>query len=108
MAVLISPGIDKFDVPHHGSRRNVSSDTLNLWLGEPLPFEPDEGHFSALISANRNDPDHPRKATVRALRHRGANVVQSKGSLRASGGAVPHRDGWSAATPLAYPTDMEE
>ena len=30
------PGIDRFDAPHHGSRRNLSSDALDKWLGGVL------------------------------------------------------------------------
>ena len=34
---LSLPGIDRFQVPHHGSRRNLSTDILDLWLGDMLP-----------------------------------------------------------------------
>ena len=30
------PGIDRFHVPHHGSRRNVSTEVLDRWLGPRL------------------------------------------------------------------------
>ncbi|MYB77452.1 MAG: MBL fold metallo-hydrolase, partial [Chloroflexi bacterium] len=63
------PGIDRFDVPHHGSRRNVSPEILDKWLGPKLNSKPENGNFTAIISANRNDKSHPRKAVVRALIH---------------------------------------
>ena len=31
-AGLILPGINRFQVPHHGSRRNLSTEILNRWL----------------------------------------------------------------------------
>src|SRR5262245_18284472 len=34
---LTLPGIDSFQVPHHGSRRNVSTELLDNWLGQRLP-----------------------------------------------------------------------
>jgi hypothetical protein len=34
---LTLPRIDRFQVPHHGSRRNVSTEILDRWLGERLP-----------------------------------------------------------------------
>ena len=56
-AGLLLPGIDEFQVPHHGSRRNVSSDILDRWLGEKLreTEKPEEGteKFNAIISAAR-------------------------------------------------------
>ncbi len=101
------PGIDWFDVPHHGSRRNLSPDILDKWLGPKFASKPDESHFTAFISANSNDKDHPRKAVVRALIHRGAKVIQTDGTIRTHRNA-PKRDGWSAVTPIPYPNDMEE
>lgn len=101
------PGLNLFDVPHHGSRRNISSETLNLWLGEKLPQQPERGTFTAMISANQNDPNHPKLATRRALVHRGANVIQTKGTIRHQGGDAPDR-GWSPSAPLPYPEEMED
>ena len=100
------PGIDRFHVPHHGSRRNVSSEILDNWLGPKLSEGSPGGKFTAIISANRSDEEHPRKAVVRALIHRGGKVVQTNGITRSHKNG-PDR-GWSAATPLTYPTDMEE
>lgn len=111
---LALPGIDRFDVPHHGSRRNVSSEVLDRWLGAKLP-EPlasdEDGHFGALISANRKDEDHPRRAVVRGLRHRGANVVQTgetRGAYLRAYKKAPPRAGEVPAKRLPYPEDQEE
>jgi len=101
------PGIYRFQVPHHGSRRNLSSEILEKWLGEKLSSESESPHFTAIVSANRNDKDHPRKAVVRALIHRGAKVIETNGAIR-TGKNAPARDGWSAVDPLTYPTEMEE
>lgn len=107
------PGIDRFDVPHHGSRRNVSTEVLDRWLGPRLAQQlPDgQGSFHALISANPGDKEHPRRAVVRALIHRGAKVVQTNGKrgayLRSSKNA-PSRDDAVPAKRLPYPEDQEE
>lgn len=111
---LALPGIDRFDVPHHGSRRNVSSEVLDRWLGAKLPeplADDDDGHFSALISANRKDEDHPRRAVVRGLRHRGANVVQTnekRGAYLRTYKNRPPRADEARAKRLPYPEDQEE
>jgi len=108
-AGLYLPGIDRFQVPHHGSRRNVSTEILDRWLGERLSTKPLLGQekFHALISAAKEDEAHPRKAVVRALWHRGGTVVTTEsGDLRTGYNAPPRN--WGAAQPLDYPEEQEE
>ncbi len=99
--------LDFFQAPHHGSRRNLSPEVLDSWLGGKLPKPADSPKHYAIISANRHDPEHPKKAVVRALIHRGRGVYKTHGTLHVSRGAAPKR-GWASATPLIYPTDMED
>ena len=107
-AGLFLPGVDKFQVPHHGSRRNVSTETLDRWIG-PKGSQGDSSGCHAIISASENDKDHPRKVVVRALIHRGAKVVSTEGkTLGTSGGDVPARPGWVPVGPLDYPSDQED
>ena len=100
--------IDWFHVPHHGSRRNVSSDVLDTWLGGKLPGPLDSPSQRAIISANQQDKDHPKKAVVRALIHRGRRVLQTEGFLHIRSSGAPGRPGWTSVTPLAYPEDQED
>lgn len=74
------PGVDKFQVPHHGGRRNVSTAILDRWLGArlPKPLFNNERSFTAGISSAKEDPDHPRKAALRGLLHRGAFVMTTE------------------------------
>ena len=106
---LVLPGIHRFQVPHHGSRRNVSTDVLDRWLGSRLRVKPALGQetFVAIISSAKADEDHPRKSVVRACIHRGARVLTTEGaSLKISHNA-PARDNWLPAEALAYPDDQE-
>jgi len=107
---LTLPGIDRFQVPHHGSRRNVSTELLDRWLGPRLPEQPAKGQelFSALISSAKKDEDHPRKAVVRAMIHRGGSVATTEGKTVRTSVNAPPRDGWVALTPLPYPEEQEE
>lgn len=70
---LALPGVDRFQIPHHGSRRNVSTEILDRWFGPRLPTKPSAGEekFQAIVSAAKKDEHHPRKAVVRAFIHRG-------------------------------------
>jgi beta-lactamase superfamily II metal-dependent hydrolase len=104
------PRIDRFQVPHHGSRRNVSTELLDQILGERLADKPDgDGtKFTSIISAAKLDEDHPRNTVVRAMHHRGAKVVSTEGGgIRTAQGA-PDRDGWNPAPSLAYPDEQED
>jgi hypothetical protein len=103
------PGIDRFQVPHHASRRNVSTEILDGWLGPRLQhaFPPGQGTFTAMISSSKPDKDHPRKAVVRALMHRGARVYATEGTNYAFWRNAPNR-GWGPITPLSYPDEIEE
>ncbi|MCY4399785.1 MAG: MBL fold metallo-hydrolase [Gemmatimonadetes bacterium] len=106
------PGIDRFDVPHHGSRRNLSTEVLDRWLGPRLQQRlPDgQGALHALISANPDDKDHPRRAVVRGLIHRGADVTQTtarRGGYLRTYKNLPPRDNEVRAKRLPYPEDQE-
>jgi beta-lactamase superfamily II metal-dependent hydrolase len=106
---LSLPGINRFQVPHHGSRRNVSTETLDRWLGPRLADKSIwGGSFHAYISAAKEDTHHPRKAVVRAAIHRGAEVFTSEnGAVQARSPNAPNR-GWGTAVPLDYPEDQED
>lgn len=104
---LSLPGIDRFQVPHHGSRRNLSSNILDKWLGQKLEEQSENHEFTAIVSANQNDKAHPKKAVVRALIHRNTRVFQTKGVFYTYHNPPKDR-GWSSATPLDYPNDTEE
>ncbi|NER29932.1 MAG: MBL fold metallo-hydrolase [Symploca sp. SIO1C4] len=104
------PGIDRFQVPHHGSRRNVSTEVLDLWLGQRLPSKPKkgEGKFTAIVSAAEKDKDHPRKSVIRAVIHRGAKAIATEGTNIRTSYNAPDRDGWVAVEPIPYPEEQEE
>ncbi len=110
-AGLTLPGIDHFQVPHHGSRRNVSTEIFNRWLGEVLPEskkpQKGTGSFAAIISASKDDEDHPRKAVIRACIHRGANVFSTEGKNLCTSQNAPSRS-WVTAQALTYPEEQEE
>ena len=108
---LTLPGIDRFQVPHHGSSRNVSTEILDRWLGEKLSEQPEKGSekFTAIISASKEDEDHPRKSVIRACIHRGAKVVSTESNSIRTWCNAPRRVGWETAAPiLPYPEEQEE
>jgi hypothetical protein len=61
-----------------------------------------------MISSAKEDEDHPRKAVVRALIHRWANVLTTEdGAFRISQNAKL-REGWVTKKGEPYPDEQEE
>ena len=105
------PGIDIFQIPHHGSRRNVSTEVLDRLLGRRLLSPFFSSKFTAVISAAKDDPHHPRRAVVRACYHRGSG---SQTLSTENAGVCVYRDSpyfasrrWAAAQAIAYPETQE-
>jgi len=109
-AGLILPGLNRFQAPHHGGRRNVSTELLDRWLGPRLPHLRPEGSetFTAMISAAKEDPDHPRKAVRRALLHRGALIGTTEDGLLGIWKNAPPRNNWVPLRNDPYPDEQEE
>jgi beta-lactamase superfamily II metal-dependent hydrolase len=80
--------LDQFDVfpatlrfvqmPHHGSRHNVSVDLLNRLLGEPILT--DQPTRWAFASASEKDDDHPHPVVLNAFQRRGCLVRATEGN----------------------------
>lgn len=107
---LALPGIDRFQVPHHGSRRNVSTDLLDRWLGPRLDQSRSEGFelFTAICSSALADKHHPRKSVERAIVHRGGRFCATEGQDIRTSQNAPLREGWTTVASRPYPTDYED
>jgi len=112
VGLALPGGVTKCQIPHHGGRHNVSTELLDRWFGArwPQPPAPGTGVFTAIVSAADEDEDHPRKAVLRGFIHRGAKILTTEGNPGGgrTGHNAPARSGWSAATPVPYPTEMED
>jgi beta-lactamase superfamily II metal-dependent hydrolase len=67
---------DMIQIPHQGSRRNVTPAVLNAWLGVPNGGNPTRG--SALVMVGRNKTEHPRKKVKNAFIRRGYPVYVTR------------------------------
>ena len=105
-AGLFLPGVNRIQVPHHGSRHNVSTEILDQLLGPKLQEKVE--NFTAVISAAKDDKDHPRKAVIRAFMHRGAKVITTENNTISTFKNSPQREGWSSVDSVPYPEDQEE
>jgi hypothetical protein len=109
-AGLILPGVKCFQAPHHGGRRNLSTELLDRWLGPRLPRMLPQGseRFISMISAAKEDEEHPRKAVLRALRHRGGLIGTTENGLLGIWNNAPRRNNWIALRNGPYPEEQEE
>jgi beta-lactamase superfamily II metal-dependent hydrolase len=64
-------GASLVQVPHHGSRRNVSPSVLDRIVGPKLPKNAPRTK-RAIVSAPKDDANHPRKMVLNAFLRRGA------------------------------------
>ncbi|HDY8021206.1 TPA: ComEC/Rec2 family competence protein [Vibrio vulnificus] len=96
-----------FQVPHHGSRRNISSEVLDTYIG-PHVNRGETRSISAICSAAKNSDKHPRDSVVNALLHRGTKVIATKGTSIRHHYNMEKREGWDhPVTPLEYFEEVE-
>jgi len=84
-------GLNCLQVPHHGSRRNVSPAVLNEITSQ-----------FALISVAPKSTTHPRRKVTNALKRRGARVYKTNGGLLNHAINWPRRAGLSDAPELPF------
>jgi hypothetical protein len=66
-------------VPHHGSRHNVSVELLNRLLGPPNSGYTDNRW--AIVSASDQDEKHPHPRVLNAFKRRGYGTVTTEDSF---------------------------
>jgi beta-lactamase superfamily II metal-dependent hydrolase len=85
-----------YQVPHHGSRRNVSPAILDLMLGPKYPYPVVPSRW-AVASVAAGAETHPRKAVVNAFLRRGVGVHVTRGSITQFSRGYGARSGWIPA-----------
>lgn len=93
-------------VPHHGSRHNVSPSVLNRLIG-PIVDEGETINTTAIASAAEKSETHPRRVVLNAFRRRGVKVSATNGSAKRHSLNMPDRAGWVAVTPYEFLPEVE-
>ncbi len=104
--VLLPSRLRFVQVPHHGSRHNVSTTVLDRILGPRKTTNDGVTTKTAFVSAGKDSTTHPRKMVINAFIRRGASVVPTQGQIKCSRHNMPSR-GWDSATPLAFSDQVE-
>lgn len=86
-------GLDRpkfVQVPHHGSRHNVTPSVLDTWLGSKQPQGTKIG--TAFCSVGSNKHDYPRAQVINAFMRRGFEVYSTRSEFLSysHGGAHPN------------------
>jgi beta-lactamase superfamily II metal-dependent hydrolase len=97
-----------FQIPHHGSRRNVGPSVLNRLIGEPVPQGQTRLITAIASSSKKGEPKHPRKAVLNAFTHRGASVLATRGDGIRHHYNAPNRHGWGSLESEPYHWEYEE
>lgn len=91
-------------VPHHGSRRNLSTAWLDRVIGMPTT----SSGGTAFISVVKDAPKHPSAKVVNALIRRGFTVCVTAGKCICHSKDGQPRDGWGPTTPLGPMDESDE
>jgi hypothetical protein len=95
-------------IPHHGSRSNVTPSLLDRLIGPILP-EGSDAIMHAVVSAPKDDSTHPRVMVLNAFTRRGAEVFQTKGQkFRYHSGSMPSRNDEMQAIPVSFDEQVED
>ncbi len=96
-----------YEIPHHGSRRNVSPSILNRLIGDVVS-ENVETDIAAIVCSGKNS-DHPLQIVKNAFIRRGVKVYVASGkTICHNKGDMPKRDGWSSMPREEFKTEVEE
>ena len=93
-------------VPHHGSRHNVSTSTLDRIIGPRRLTNDGEFSKTAFVSAGKESTTHPRKMVTNAFIRRGAKPIPTKGWKIWHRDGMPER-GWGPAPTLGFESQVE-
>lgn len=100
--------ISMFQIPHHGSRRNIGPAVLNRFIGYPVNIGEVRNITAIASTAANGEPKHPRKSVMNAFTHRGVKTLATRGKGICHFHDAPQRDGWSSLNPEPYHYEYEE
>jgi beta-lactamase superfamily II metal-dependent hydrolase len=92
-------------VPHHGSRRNVTPAVLDRWLG-PIKAK-DTKTGSAFVSVGKTKDDYPRGQEQNAFERRGYPVHATRKGVKTHFHGRELRSGWVNSTPEPWASRVD-
>jgi beta-lactamase superfamily II metal-dependent hydrolase len=104
-ALGIARAPNMFQIPHQGSRHNVTPTALDRWLGQQIPQgSPTRG--TATCSVGGNKTDYPRKTVTNALMRRGYTTYVARDKVLSY--STHRRSGWTSVASEPFHTIVED
>lgn len=95
-----------YEIPHHGSRHNVSTSLLDRMIGKKV--KRGELRGCSVFASVASESDHPLRMVTNAFIRRGVKVYKTSGNiLRHFNGDMPKRD-WGKADAIEFQEEVEE
>ncbi len=104
--ISISTGLKFNQIPHHGSRNNVSTSALDKILGPRKAVNDGIQTVTSFVSVAKESTIHPRKAVTNAFIRRGCSVVETRSDTKCSSHNMPSR-GWYPAPTIPFSSEVE-
>ena len=107
IGVSLKTEVKFYQIPHHGSRHNVSPTILNRLLGSILPE--DTAPTRTAFASSAKDSDHPYKIVTNAFLRRGVDPFSNTSghTIHHNTPDMPNR-GWSSAESIPFSDNVEE
>ena len=98
--------VNFYQIPHHGSRHNLSPSIMNKMVGNIVS----EGIKLKKVAyaSVAYESDYPRKAVVNAFIRRGVQVYKTSGYTLNRSFLMPKREGWSSIPELPFSEKVED
>lgn len=96
--------LDFFDVPHHGSRHNLTKELCDRLLG---PTGGNATRGSAYVTVGQKADEHPRPEVVNAIKRRGYPVFQARGTNVWWHRGTPDRANYGPIDPLGWLAEID-
>lgn len=106
MGISISTSLKFSQIPHHGSRNNVSTTVLDRIVGPRKPVNDGLQTMTSFVSVAKESTTHPRKAVTNAFIRRGCAVVETRGEKKCIPHNMPSR-GWGQAATISFSNEVE-
>lgn len=110
-AILLGYDLPNFlrfvQVPHHGSRNNVSPAVLDLIVGPKKEIQDENYNKTAFVSASKDSKTHPRRMVVNAFLRRGAKVIPTQGGAKWHHYKTPDRADYSSVSSMQFFNEVE-
>lgn len=105
--VSLPDAVKFIQVPHHGSRNNVSPSVLDRLIGKKKQSADSEIRMTAFVSAAQSSETHPRKMVINGFLRRGAKVIPTKGQAIWHHYKMGTRSGWNPVESMPFSHEVE-